>query len=178
MFIVNVSIWLITVAIAAPSTPISNTKINMGSNITFKIAPATIDVIANFGLPSALIIEFKVVPIIMKGKPIAIIPPYDKAYSLSASVHPNNVNSCGKNISVATPQIIAIIIDEITPLDTPFSASFCFFSPSFKLRNDDVPSPNIKANAKHIIVSGNTTFVAPFPKYPTPQPIKIWSTML
>ena len=41
----------------------------------FKIAPVTIDAIANFGLPSALIMEFKVVPIIEKGKPIAIIHP-------------------------------------------------------------------------------------------------------
>ena len=28
------------------------------------------------------------------------------------------------------------------------------------------------------MTKGNTTFVAPFPKYPTPCPINIWSTML
>ena len=49
-----------------------NTNIKIGSNIVFKIAPETIDVIAYFGLPSALIIEFNVVPIIIKGRPIAI----------------------------------------------------------------------------------------------------------
>ena len=38
-------------------------------------APVTIDSIANFGLPSALIIELSVVPIITNGKPIAIILP-------------------------------------------------------------------------------------------------------
>ena len=57
----------------APSTPILNTNIKIGSNIVFKIAPETIDVIAYFGFPSALIIEFNVVPIIINGNPIAII---------------------------------------------------------------------------------------------------------
>ena len=74
-FNINVSTWLITVAIAAPATPLWNTNINIGSNIVFKIAPVTMLVIANLGFPSALIIEFKVVPIIEKGKPIAIILP-------------------------------------------------------------------------------------------------------
>ena len=60
----------------------------------------------------------------------------------------------------------------------PFSASFFFFSPSFKLKYADAPSPNIRENAKPIITSGNTTFVAPFPSVPTPCPINIWSTIL
>ena len=75
-FKINVSIWLITVAIAAPSTPLCNTKINIGSNIVFNIAPATILNIEYFGLPSALIIELSAVPIIENGNPIAIILPY------------------------------------------------------------------------------------------------------
>ena len=45
----------------------------------FNIAPDTIVIIEYFGLPSALIIEFKVVPIIENGKPIAIIVPYAMA---------------------------------------------------------------------------------------------------
>ena len=76
MFKANVTIWLITVATAAPATPLLNTKINIGSNIVFKTAPTIILIIEYFGLPSALITEFKVVPIIEKGKPIAIILPY------------------------------------------------------------------------------------------------------
>ena len=75
IFITNVTIWLITVAIAAPSTPFLKAKIKIGSKITFKIAPMTIDVIAYFGFPSALIIEFNVVPIIINGKPTPIIRP-------------------------------------------------------------------------------------------------------
>ena len=62
-----------TVAIAAPCTPILNTKMKIGSKITFKTAPSTIEVIAYLGFPSALIIEFRVVPIIIKGKPMAIM---------------------------------------------------------------------------------------------------------
>ena len=57
-------------------------------------------------------------------------------------------------------------------------ASSFFFSPNFKLKYAEAPSPNIKANASAIIFNGNTTFVAPFPKYPTPHPINIWSTIL
>ena len=71
-----------------------------------------------------------------------------------------------------------IIIEINIPFATPLLASSFFFSPSFKLKYAEAPSPNIKANARHTIVRGNTTFVAPFPKYPTPQPINIWSTIL
>ena len=177
-FNINVAIWLITVAIAAPSTPILNTNINIGSNIVFNIAPVSIEVIEYFGLPSALIIEFNVVPIIENGKPIAIIEPYFNAYSLKVSVHPNIVNNCGKNINVITQNIIDIIDDIAIAFPTPFAASSFFFSPSFKLRYADAPSPNINDNANPIIVNGNTTFVAPFPMYPTPQPINIWSIIL
>ena len=74
----------------------------------------------------------------------------------------------------STDTIVAI--DSAFP--TPFAASSFFFSPSFKLKYADAPSPNISENANPIITNGNTTFVAPFPRYPTPHPIKIWSTML
>ena len=77
----------------------------MGSNITFKIAPATIDVIANFGLPSALIIEFKVVPIIMKGNLLQLFHHMIKHILLVHLYIQTMFNSCGKNISVATPKI-------------------------------------------------------------------------
>ena len=50
-------------------------NINIGSNIIFNTAPVTIDVIAYLGEPSALIIEFNMVPIIANGNPIAIIYP-------------------------------------------------------------------------------------------------------
>ena len=69
IFNINVNIWLIDVAIAAPFTPQCNTNINIGSNIIFSTAPETIDIIEYLGLPSALIIEFNVIPIIMNGNP-------------------------------------------------------------------------------------------------------------
>ena len=177
-FKTNVSTWLITVAMAAPATPLWNTNINIGSNIVFSIAPVTILNIAYLGLPSALIIEFKVVPSIEKGNPIAIIFPYVIAKSFKLSVHPNNFKNCGKNINVIIQKKIDTIVDNSIPLPIPVSASFFFFSPSFRLKYADAPSPNIKENANPIITNGNTTFVAPFPKYPTPCPMNIWSTML
>ena len=63
------------VANAAPFTPISKTKMAIGSKIIFSIAPITIEAMAYFGEPSALIIELKVVPIIINGIPNAITYP-------------------------------------------------------------------------------------------------------
>ena len=94
------------------------------------------------------------------------------------SVHPNKFNNCGKKIKYPTHINIETITEIVIAFPTPFAASFGFFSPNFKLKYAAPPSPNINANARHTIVSGNTTFVAPFPKYPTPQPMKIWSTIL
>ena len=144
----------------------------------FKTAPATIDIIEYLGDPSALITEFNIVPIIINGIPIAITLPYEIAYSLNASVHPNKLSSCGKNINTDTHKINDTIAPTVIPLPTPFSASFFFFSPNLKLKYADVPSPNINEKAKHTTTIGNTIFVAPFPKYPTPHPINIWSTIL
>ena len=49
------TIWLITVAQAAPAIPQLYTNINKGSKIVFNIAPITIATIEYFALPSALI---------------------------------------------------------------------------------------------------------------------------
>ena len=65
IFTIKLTIWLTIVAIAAPLTPILKVKIAIGSNIILIIAPITIDTIEYFGDPSALIIEFSVVPIII-----------------------------------------------------------------------------------------------------------------
>ena len=48
-----------TVAMAAPVTPIWNTKIKMGSRIVFKIAPLNVAIMAKTGLPSARRMELK-----------------------------------------------------------------------------------------------------------------------
>ena len=176
----NVTNWLNIVANAAPSTPMfrPQSNIKIGSKIMFKIAPDTIDIIEYLGDPSALITEFNIVPTIINGIPSAITLPYEIAYSLNASVHPNKLSNCGKNIRIDAHNITDTIAPTTIPLPTPFSASFFFFSPNLKLKYADVPSPNISENARHITTIGNTMFVAPFPKYPTPQPINIWSTIL
>ena len=64
------------------------------------------------------------------------------------------------------------------PLATPLAASVFLLAPSIKLIYADDPSPNISAKAANTMVMGKMMFVAPLPRYPTPQPIKIWSTML
>ena len=106
----------------------------IGSKIVFNTAPNTIVAIAYLGLPSARIIEFNAVPIIIKGNPITIILPYCIAYSLKLSVHPNKFNNCGKNTKLKIHNTTAIIADNKIPFPTPFAASSFFFSPSFKLK--------------------------------------------
>jgi hypothetical protein len=49
---------------------------NKGSNSVFIIAPAIIDIIENFGLPSALMIELNVIQSMKNGIQIAMILPY------------------------------------------------------------------------------------------------------
>ena len=61
---------------------------------------------------------------------------------------------------------------------TPLAADFSSPSPSFRLRYAAAPSPIRRLKAIAITVMGITTLVAPLPRYPTPCPIKIWSTML
>ena len=111
-----------------------NTNIKIGSRIVFNKAPETIDTIEYFGLPSALITEFNVVPTIINGSPSAITNPYSNAYGLILSVQPNKFNNCGNNAIITIKNITEIIIDVIIPLATPLLASSFFFSPSFKLR--------------------------------------------
>ena len=52
------------------------------------------------------------------------------------------------------------------------------FRPSAKLKFEAAPIPTINPIAIQIVVIGKAIFVAAFPKYPTPCPIKIWSTIL
>ena len=93
-------------------------------------------------------------------------------------MQPNIVRNCCKNINVITLNNTDTMLEITIPFPIPCSASFFFFSPNFKLRYADAPSPNIRENANPIITRGNTTFVAPFPRYPTPCPMNIWSTIL
>ena len=61
------------VAHAAPATPISKTKIKIGSRMVLMIAPISIHIMEYFGLPSALarlLIQFT---IIRNGIPMAVI---------------------------------------------------------------------------------------------------------
>ena len=60
----KVSACPITVAMAAPFTPILNAKIKSGSKIRFAIAPARVQAIAYFGEASARIEAFIPCPII------------------------------------------------------------------------------------------------------------------
>jgi hypothetical protein len=57
-----VTSWPATVAIAAPATPQWSRKIATGSRMTFRIAPASIDTIAQRGLPSERMTGFIVWP--------------------------------------------------------------------------------------------------------------------
>ena len=57
-----VTICPITVANAAPIMPHWNTKIKIGSRIIFRIAPASVEAMANLGLPSERIIGFSACP--------------------------------------------------------------------------------------------------------------------
>ena len=66
----------IIVAYAAHAIHRLNTNMNNGSNIILIIAPTIIDVMANFGFHSALIIEFNAIHIIKNGIHRAIIPQY------------------------------------------------------------------------------------------------------
>ena len=64
----------IMVAHAAPAIPISKVKINNGSKIVLIIAPANVQIMEYFGLPSALIRLLPPVVTIRKGNPKDVIP--------------------------------------------------------------------------------------------------------
>ena len=57
-----VMICPITVATAAPIIPQPNMKIKIGSSMMLATAPARVDTMANFGLPSARMMEFMAWP--------------------------------------------------------------------------------------------------------------------
>lgn len=65
--------WDMIVAYAAQAIQKSKTKINNGSNIILIIAPIIIEIIANFGFHSALIIEFNAIQSMKNGIQSAII---------------------------------------------------------------------------------------------------------
>ena len=69
----------IIVAKAAPVIPMSNVKINKGSNIMFIIVPIIMLRIVYAGFPSALIIVVKAMLTAEKGRPINIILVYSIA---------------------------------------------------------------------------------------------------
>ena len=66
----------VIVARAAPVIPILNTKIKRGSSTVFITAPASIECMEYFGLPSASISLLIAVFAIRKGKPKAVILVY------------------------------------------------------------------------------------------------------
>ena len=61
----------------------------------------------------------------------------------------------------------------MTAVPAIFLAFSTSFRPNSKLKLDAAPTPVINPNAKQIVVIGKAIFVAAFPKYPTPCPIKI-----
>ena len=65
--ITNDAVCPITVARAAPVIPHLNTKIKSGSRMIFVIAPVSIESMAYVGLPSALIVEFRVLQMMNTG---------------------------------------------------------------------------------------------------------------
>ena len=64
--------WPMTVAMAAPRTPIPSAKIKIGSKIVLMTAPSTMENMANLGLPSARIMALSAVEIMVKGRPMAM----------------------------------------------------------------------------------------------------------
>ena len=61
--------WLMTVATAAPCTPISQTKISMGSRIILQTAPTTVVIMLNLANPCVVINGFSPMTIITNTMP-------------------------------------------------------------------------------------------------------------
>ena len=61
-----------TVAMAAPRTPISKTKMKMGSNTVLITAPSSMETMAYLGLPSARMMALRAVEIMVNGRPMAM----------------------------------------------------------------------------------------------------------
>ena len=71
--------WLITVAMAAPRTPIPSTKIKMGSKMVLSTAPAVMQSMEYRGLPSALARVLRTLVRMKKGRPRAVMRAYSWA---------------------------------------------------------------------------------------------------
>ena len=82
------------------------------------------------------------------------------------NIKPNKVRTKDTKTSIITalPILLETFLSSLLPKD--------------KLKSADAPSPNKSAKESAITVNGYTIFVAVLPRYPTPQPINIWSTML
>ena len=70
------------------------------------------------------------------------------------------------------------VTNSSTAVPATSRACLSSFRPSAKLKFDAAPIPTIKPIAIQMVVIGKAIFVAAFPRYPTPCPIKIWSTIL
>ena len=153
-------------------------KINIGFKIIFKTAPKTIPNIEYFGLLSERTIGFVLIDISKNGIPREVIPAKVFAYSSISSVDPNAYISGSKNIWTNIVKIIPIRNRELTDVPTTALAFSGLPRPSSKLKFAAAPIPIVRPIARHIVVIGKAIFVAAFPKYPTPWPMNIWSTML
>ena len=69
--------------------------------------------------------------------------------------------------------MIDISIVRLIACPTLFAASSFLFAPNFSDKLAAAPFPIKPARALNIITNGNITFVAAFPRVPTPLPIKI-----
>jgi hypothetical protein len=146
---------------------------NNGSNIILITAPIIIEIIANFGFHSALIIEFRAIHTMKNGIHNVMIQPYVVAYGLRVSVHQNTVNISGRNTNVNQLNISEIIMVISIHVATHLAASSFFFSHNFILKKLAAQSQNNNAHQRHIIVNGNTIFVAQFAKYHIHLPMNI-----
>ena len=162
-----------TVAMAAPLTPICSGKMNTASRITLRTAPMTMENMAYLGLPSARIMELMAPEIIINGRPMPMIHPYSKAYGRSVSVAPNSVRIGLMKIRKTAARTMLTAVTRVTALPMPFLALSTLPSPSLRLKKAAPPLPIIIASARAMMVMGNTTLVAPLPRYPTPLPMKI-----
>ena len=95
-----------------------------------------------------------------------------------SSVAPNKMHKGFNNKLNRMQRMIPAITVTDMEHPMPFAADLSSPSPSFRLRHAAAPSPISRLIEIAMTVIGITTLVAPFPRYPTPCPIKIWSTIL
>ena len=112
----------ITVAIAAPLTPILNTNINTGSSIIFAIVPINTVNIPAKEYPCAVMNGFRPALIIDAAVPIRYILIYGTAYPIVTSDAPNKNKSGQQNISPRTVIIRAVTSRSLKAVFIIFSA--------------------------------------------------------